>query len=421
MTDKNLFLYDLAIVAIFKDEGKYLREWLDYHLLAGVEHFYLYNNDSSDDYKEILAPYIENNLVTLTNWPGRLVMYPAYNDAIAKYRFDCRYMAFIDLDEFIFPKTNQSVVEVVDEILSRDPKAAALGINWQMFGSNGHEKADYSRGVLERFTRRAPSDWVVISSKENMTGNVTIKSIVNPRRVDCWWSPHYANYFRDFYSINSNGAKTRNIAGYPVAADKIVLNHYYTKSKEEYEKKKMPKGSLCFVDNPYIMEGFYNHDRNEVFDDSILEYRAARADNFSLESDADKIRRVENALLEILMQCSPLDAPEKFFVGKLETFLTCRALAEMLGIKIGNKTAEEYSLVWIYQTLNKNGVLTYAELQLFINVLPEILSRPFPLAKKIVQTFSARVLPAMIDATKNFQTWKAYKNLKLLQHLLESI
>ena len=50
MVDKNLFPYDLAVVAIFKDEGRYLREWLDYHLLAGVEHFYLYNNDSADNF-----------------------------------------------------------------------------------------------------------------------------------------------------------------------------------------------------------------------------------------------------------------------------------------------------------------------------------------------------------------------------------
>ena len=41
MVDKNLFLYDLAVVAIFKDEAPYLKEWLDYHLAAGVEHFYL--------------------------------------------------------------------------------------------------------------------------------------------------------------------------------------------------------------------------------------------------------------------------------------------------------------------------------------------------------------------------------------------
>ena len=36
--------YFLAICAIFKNEGKFLKEWLNYYLLAGVEHFYLYNN-----------------------------------------------------------------------------------------------------------------------------------------------------------------------------------------------------------------------------------------------------------------------------------------------------------------------------------------------------------------------------------------
>ena len=35
--DKNLFLHDLTIVAIMKCEGPYLKEWLDYHLLAGVD------------------------------------------------------------------------------------------------------------------------------------------------------------------------------------------------------------------------------------------------------------------------------------------------------------------------------------------------------------------------------------------------
>ena len=58
MVDKNLFPYNLAVAAIFKDEAPYLREWLDYHLLAGVEHFYLYNNDSTDDYAEMLKPYV---------------------------------------------------------------------------------------------------------------------------------------------------------------------------------------------------------------------------------------------------------------------------------------------------------------------------------------------------------------------------
>lgn len=421
MVDKNLFFYDLAVAAIFKDEARYLQEWLDYHLLAGVEHFYLYNNDSSDDYAEVLAPYVAANLVTLTDWPGKLQMYPAYEDVLERHRFDCRYIAFIDLDEFLYPKTGQSIVEVVDEILSRDPNAAALGVNWQCFGSNGLETADYSCGVLERFTRRAPRDWLKILSDKSTAGNVTIKSIVNPRRVDCWWSPHYASYFRDFYSINTNGAKTLFVSSHPVAADKLVVNHYFTKSREEYMRKKMPKGSVAVKENYYNAEMFDTYDRNEEFDDGILKYHASRADCFALESDADRIRRVERALVDTLTQCSPFDAPADFFVDKMETFLTCRAVAERLGTKIGSRTAEEYALVWLYQMLCTGGVLTYADLQLFVNALPEILARPFPLGRKVVEVFAINALPAMLDAAKDFNTWKVFKNLQLLQRLLRTI
>ena len=420
MVEKNFFPYDLAVVAIFKDEARYLKEWLDYHLLAGVEHFYLYNNESSDDFREVLAPYVEKNLVTLTEWSGRMMQYPAYNDALEKFRFECRYMAFIDLDEFILPKSNRSVVEVVDEILSADPNAAGLGINWQHFGSNGQETADYSRGVLERFTRRAPSDWVEILSEDNMIGNSTIKSIVNPRCVECWWSPHYASLFRDFYTVNSNGNKTLYVTGFPIVADKIVVNHYYVKSFEEFAVK-VNRGSACRSINHKRMEAFKKYDRNEIFDDEILKYQSARAENFSLESDAEKFRRVEKFLIETLTEDSPFSADEKFFVGKPETFLACRFLAEKFGIKIGDRSAEEFALVWIYQSLNKDNVLTYSDVELFIEVLPEILARPFPLAKKIFQTFALKTLPAMMDAAKNFKAWREYKNLRGLQRLFDSI
>ena len=151
--DKNLFLCDLSVVAILKNEGSYLKEWLDYHLMAGVDHFYLYDNDSSDNQAEVAAPYVEAGLVDYFSLPGKVMQYIAYNDALKRFKFQSRYISFIDLDEFIFPKTNQGIVEVFAEILSRDQNAAGLAMHWQCFGSGGQEKADHSRGVLERFTR----------------------------------------------------------------------------------------------------------------------------------------------------------------------------------------------------------------------------------------------------------------------------
>ena len=421
MAEKKLFPYDLAVVAIFKDEAPYLREWLDYHLLAGVEHFYLYDNGSTDNFAAVLTPYIDANLVTFTNFPGKIMQIPAYEDALEKFRFRCRYMAFIDCDEFIYPKTGGSIVAVVDEVFSRNPNAAALGINQQIFGSNGLQTADFSRGVLERFTRRAPSDWTYQNEGEGFTaGNIYIKSIVNPRRVDYPFSPHYAVYFAPFKSFSSAGVETWNAGSSPIAADKIVVNHYFTKSLEEFAAK-VNRGSACREVNHKKMTMFQTHDRNEVFDDGILRYRACRAENFLLEDDAERFARVKKFLVETLTQCSPVNAPPEFFVGKLEIFLTCRALAEMFDIKIGSRSAEEFALAWIYQTLTQAESLTNAEVRQFIRALPEILSRPFPLCRKLNQLTQEVVIPSFCEELKHLTEWQARSELLNLQKFLRLI
>ena len=422
MVDKNLFIYDLAVVAIFKNEGHYLKEWLDYHLLAGVEHFYLYNNGSSDDYKEVLAPYIEKNLVTLTDFPGKLMQYPAYDDAIEKYRFECRYMAFIDLDEFIYLKSNRSIVEVVDEILSVKKNATGLVINWQCFGSNGQEKADYSRGVLERFTRRAPNDW----PPNGREGNHFIKTISNPRLIRHFINPHFANYFEGKSAVNSTGEYiSSKDYSESVLTDKIVVNHYNTKSKEEYVKNKIQRGFACSQRNPYSDKIFDDYDRNEVFDDGILKYRAAREKIFSFESDNDRINRVIGSVFNLLTECSTSDAPAEFFVGKSETFLTCRAVAEKFQIKIYEKFAEEFALALIYRTLVEP--IEYAEVQMLLKALPEILSRPFPICKEILDLLQIKIIPSLCEALKNGNVlkgaddWKVRSDMLHLQKILSFI
>ena len=227
--DKNLFLHDLAVVAILKSEGPYLREWLDYHLMAGVEHFYLYDNESPDNQAEVVKPYVAADIVDYIPLPGKVMQNVAYNDAVNKFKFQARHIAFIDGDEFIFPKVDvgggYGIVEVVDEILSGKPNAAGVAVNWQIFGSNGHEAADYSKGVLERFTQRALSDWA-----PDGLGNAHVKTISNPRKVNFIGNPHHQMYFEGLYSVNERGGIVQGPFNQPVAADKIVINHYHTKS-----------------------------------------------------------------------------------------------------------------------------------------------------------------------------------------------
>lgn len=54
--------YKVSVCAIFKNEAPYLKEWIEFNRIVGVEHFYLYNNNSEDNYEEIIAPYIKKVL-----------------------------------------------------------------------------------------------------------------------------------------------------------------------------------------------------------------------------------------------------------------------------------------------------------------------------------------------------------------------
>ena len=99
--NKNNKIYNASICAIFKDEAVYLKEWLEFHLMIGIDHFYLYNNFSTDNYMEILKPYIEKNIVTLKEWPVKAGQLSAYDDCYNNYRNESQWICFLDIDEFI--------------------------------------------------------------------------------------------------------------------------------------------------------------------------------------------------------------------------------------------------------------------------------------------------------------------------------
>ena len=383
MVDKNLFLYDLSVVAIMKFEAPYLKEWLDYHLAAGVDHFYLYDNGSPDNQSEVVRPYVEAGLVDYFSIHGKLMQMFAYNDAIKNFKFLSRYMAFIDLDEFIFPKSNRSVVEVVDEVLSRNPNAAALGINWQCFGSNGQEAADYSRGVLERFTQRAPSDWTPDGG-----GNAHIKTIANPRMINTFLNPHFPFYLAGVFCVNENGGEVPEAFNAPVMTDKIVVNHYHTKSREEYLLKR-GRGRADILGDDYDDAKFNAHDRNEIFDDGILKYRASRTENFPREGDEQRLARLTYTLKKNLSGAKI----------SVEAALACRALSTYLREKFPDddiwKFCELSSLSAVLRSLNNFNVV---DLQLFLRELPNLLSLPYAVVKELSDVVTLKIVPQIMNA-----------------------
>ena len=248
---------------------------------------------------------------------------------------------------------------------------------------------------------------------------------MNPRLLKTFHTPHYAIYYGGKYSVNSSRGVLNSYSNTPVLTDKIVINHYYTKSREEFELGKIPRGMVYFKNHEYVIKNFYDFDRNDVFDDGILKYRSARKKKFSLFNNADRIRRVEKSLIETLTKYAPSTAPAEFFNDKLETFLTCRAVAERLGTKIDDISVEEYALAWIYMALNVSASIKRSEIEMFIRALPEILARPFPICKRIGDFARTEIIPYFCEKLKNdtfeILDWMTRNNLIYTQKLLNLI
>lgn len=255
--DKNTkFENELAIGAIMKNEGPYLKEWLDFHILVGVTKFYLYDNESTDETKEILKPYIKSGIVEYNYWPGKAMQMAAYFDILDKHTYDTRWLALIDLDEFLVPVEHDTIPEFLHSLPSN---FAQLIVTWVMYGSSGHiHKPDGL--VMENFKHRA-----------KIGGGV--KSIINPRLLVEYTNMH-ANFIAG-WTIDNNGKKLGyiNQSKNPPAFNKLRCNHYYTKSYDEYIAR-LNKGSATTQSTQSYRgaEKFKEYDNNEIYDDVMDKY-----------------------------------------------------------------------------------------------------------------------------------------------------
>ena len=224
--NRNAFV-DLSIVAIMRNEAPYVKEWIDYHRLVGVSRFYIYDNESTDNLKEILFPYIEQGIVVYKYFPGEKadgIQSLSYKDCISLYKDCTKWLAIIDADEFIVPVKKKTIPAFLKEY----EKYPGVVINWIMYDSNGHKNKP-TGGLMENYTR--------VHYSHECHDDTRIKSIVNPRKVQ-YPGEHCCIYYDNKLAVNERF--TPNPYGESVVQQsykKIRINHYWTKSYGEFMKK----------------------------------------------------------------------------------------------------------------------------------------------------------------------------------------
>jgi glycosyl transferase family 92 len=211
----------LSICAGYRNEAPYLQEWIEFHRLAGVEHFFLYDAHSTDAHEAVLAPYVEDGIVTTHDWEGiSHNQADTYNECLRAHRDESRWIAFIDCDEFLFSPTGRTLPETLAEF---EPWPA-VGVNWALFGRSGHVTKPTGL-VIENYLMR--SDTPI---------NMFVKCIVDPSHVTRCRNAHEFIY-DSLLAVDENHYPIHGYFTKSLSFSRLRINHYVTKSDEEARAK----------------------------------------------------------------------------------------------------------------------------------------------------------------------------------------
>ena len=212
--------YFLSLCCIIKDE-KYLEEFIIYHHIVGVEHFYIYDNESSIPIRNRLNNSFFKKLCTIINIPGKCKQIEAYNHCIKNTKNVTEWLAIIDGDEYIVPK--QKFWSIRD-ILTKHNTAHAIGINWIVFGTSFHKKKQ-GGFLIDRYRYC------------NKSQNQHIKTICKPRFVKFMGGPHNVELYNPLKNIDVKGNIISGPFNKNYTTDILQINHYLLKSHEDAVQK----------------------------------------------------------------------------------------------------------------------------------------------------------------------------------------
>lgn len=289
-----------AICAIAKDEDSSLRHWVDYHLAVGFEQIFIFDNNSTNPVREILREYVANNLVVVLDMPvDKYPQLTAYNLFLKELADAARWVAFIDIDEYICPLACNNI----NDFLSQYEEYAAIGIHWKMFGSNGH------------ITR--PDLSPVEAYDTTYTGSTLIKTILQPRYAVKVVSPHHFTYQPGRYCVNEHRIPIQGFRSY-ATTQTIQINHYYFKSQQDFEAKKKRglatpvKGKPCYDLGEFYQQTTFEGQKDTAarkFDRTVALFQKKGPKLVASMLKANKPGNTEEVIAEI----SPL-----IIQGKLE-------------------------------------------------------------------------------------------------------
>lgn len=216
------YKYFLSMLTIIRDENDYIEDWISYYIEElGFDHFYIYDNESSTPVKTFLEKiefkYLDK--ITFVDWEtSESSQHDSHMDFLRNYRDETKWIFTADPDEYVIIKDKSKTLK---EFLEENSQYSAIECIWHHFNANGQEKKTEGTDI-ERFTKEVPWHYAKDHGKRFAQTN-RIKEFINYNAVT------RAN--------TTIAASTPEDELWNMSEDFFQLNHYYTRSYEEWLKK----------------------------------------------------------------------------------------------------------------------------------------------------------------------------------------
>ena len=270
----------LCIVAIFKNESHIIKEWIEHYLYQGVDKFFMIDNGSTDNYYNILEPYIKNNKVELVIDPTKFSQTKLYNKYYLNKCKAYEWVIVCDLDEFIY---GRKYCNSIKDFLSKVHNSfSQVFIPWKMFGSNYFDTMDKEQpcSVISSFTKRINND----SDKYNNFRSFIIEGGVKYIYSKCIVRTKYLlkldihssntsnkNYLTSYIQKNNHIHKNESFIRIDeeiLENSALHLNHYAIQSLKWFMDIKATRGDACNMSTNNIRDKTYfdSYNFNDIDD-----------------------------------------------------------------------------------------------------------------------------------------------------------
>ena len=239
----------VVVCAMAKNEHLYINEWCKHYLDLGVDHIYIYDND--DLKSQYVGCYINQryeskvSIINIRGWKRQKLQNDIYTYFYMKYNRTFDYCLFCDIDEFL------DGVKDIKSWLSSLNSPIQVRIKWRLFGDDGLIKRDAKKPVYGFFKKEITKSLnrnLIDKGDLEIQGKFIIKGKLNNYKFG---SVHYVSYASKKEPLPSvlpsgkpckSGVRIRE----DYSGETIYLNHYMTKTLEEFVNQKLNRNDAVF-------------------------------------------------------------------------------------------------------------------------------------------------------------------------------